>query len=87
MTERLAAELIEFIAAEVALEPGPLEAETDLLLTGMVDSLGVVQIVQWLEDRLGAEIDPADVTLENFQTVALMAAFARRLVAGHEARP
>jgi acyl carrier protein len=66
-------ELVALIVDEVGVHDGePVDAETDLLLTGIVDSLGVVQIVGWLEDRLGISIDPGDVTLENFQTVGRM---------------
>ena len=57
---------------------GPVEPETDLLLTGLVDSIGVVRIVTWLEDHLEIEIDPVDVVLENFQTVALMVDYVQR---------
>jgi acyl carrier protein len=74
--DELAAALLAMINAEVSLDPAEeVVADTDLLLTGLVDSLGVVQIVAWLEDRLGIEIDPSDVVLENFQTVELMLAF------------
>lgn len=55
-----------------------LSADTDLLLTGAVDSLGVIRITQWLEDDLGIVVDPAEVTLENFQTVDRMVAYTRR---------
>lgn len=73
---RLAAELVALIVDEVGVHDGePVDAETDLLLTGIVDSLGVVQIVGWLEDRLGIAIDPGDVTLENFQTVQRMVSY------------
>jgi acyl carrier protein len=46
-------------------------------MTGMVDSLGVVLIVEWIERRLDRTIDPADVVLENFQTVDAMMEFLR----------
>jgi len=72
-------ELIDFISGSVALADDPIDAETDLLLTGLVDSLGVVMIVGWIEAELGAAIDPADVVLENFQTVGQMVAFAATL--------
>ncbi len=79
MTFDLAAALCALIDSELSLDPSvPVLAETDLLLTGLVDSLGVVQIVAWLEERLGIEIDPMDVVLENFQTVQLMVEFCER---------
>lgn len=72
-------ELLAMINAEVSFDPSEeITPDTDLLLTGLVDSLGVVQIVAWMEDRLGIEIEPVDVVLENFQTVDRMLAFVKR---------
>ena len=72
-------QLIEMIAAEVSLDPShEITLETDLLLTGLVDSLGVVQIVGWIEDELGLDVDPLDVILDNFQTVGQMVAYIER---------
>lgn len=72
-------DLLKLISSEVSLDPSvPVESATDLLLTGLVDSLGVIEIVAWIEDRLGVEIDPVDVVLENFQTVELMVAYVCR---------
>lgn len=69
--------LTSFIADDVALEDYPVAGDTDLLLTGLVDSLGVVMIVNWIETTLGTTIDPADVVLENFQTIDQMLSFLR----------
>lgn len=71
-SDETASRLLGFINSEVSVSPEPIEAETDLLLTGAVDSLGVLRITQWMEDELGIEVDPADVTLDHFQTVAKM---------------
>jgi acyl carrier protein len=79
-TERLnglAEALTEMISTEITFGE-PVEPETDLLLTGLVDSIGVVRIVTWMEDHLEIEIDPVDVVLEKFQTVALMVGYAQR---------
>ncbi len=75
----LSEQLVTFITSEVAThEAEPITGSTDLLLTGLVDSLGVVRIVAWLEDTLAITIDPTDVTLEHFQTIDLMVAYATR---------
>ena len=63
--------LIDMIVGEITFGV-PVEPTTDLLLTGLVDSVGVLRVVAWLETELGIEIDPTDVLLENFQTVELM---------------
>ena len=73
-------DLLEFINAEVTLDASTqIAGETDLLLTGLVDSVGVIEIVGWLEDVAGVEIDPIDVVIDNFQTVDRMLALVDRL--------
>ena len=75
----IADDLLTFINDEISLDPTQeVGLETDLLLTGLVDSLGVVEIVAWIEDATGGTVDPSDVVLENFQTVQRMADFAAR---------
>ena len=78
MTDPLATDLLGFIRAEIAMTDDPLEAESDLLLGGAVDSLGVVRITHWLEDRLGAPVPAGDITLENFRSVAAISAYVER---------
>lgn len=73
--------LISLITDEIAPVGELIEADTDLLLTGAVDSLGVVRIVQWMEDEYDIRIDPTDVTLDNFQTVAAMVAYLEGRIA------
>lgn len=72
--------LLELLNDELSLDPSAVIAlDTDLLLTGLVDSLGVIQVVAWMEDELDASIDPVAVTLENFQTPGAMVRFAATL--------
>lgn len=72
MTSTAEQRLIEFIVDEVAMGIDEIDAETDLLLTGAVDSLGVIRITHWIEDELDIIVPPGDVILENFQTVGQM---------------
>lgn len=74
--DALAERLRAFIDDEIALD-GDVAGDTDLLLTGLVDSLGVVQIVGWIEDELETEIDPGDVVLEHFRSVDAMVGYLR----------
>lgn len=76
MIEAMPERLLRYINAEISVSPDPIALDTDLLLTGAVDSLGVVRVTQWLEDELGFEVDPVEVTLENFQSVSRMIAYA-----------
>lgn len=74
----LTSQLIKYVQEEVCVVELTLQADTDLLLTGAVDSLGVIRITQWLEDETGIDVDPADVTLENFQTIDRMVSYAKQ---------
>ena len=67
--------LIDFIQGEIVIDDILVDSETDLLLTGAVDSLGVIRITHWMEETAGITVDPGDVTLKNFQTVARMTAY------------
>jgi acyl carrier protein len=40
--------------------------EDDLLLSGLVDSLGVMRLVNHLEQQYSIKIPPEDVTIEHF---------------------
>ena len=67
--------LTRFIQDEIVMDEVEVDNETDLLLSGAVDSLGVIRITHWMEEQTGVTVDPGDVTLENFQTVAKMTAY------------
>ena len=69
--------LLAFVQNEVCADGVELTLDTDLLLTGAVDSLGVIRITQWIEDEAGIDVDPGDVTLENFQTIDQMLSYLR----------
>lgn len=75
MSTPLAEALTRFIQDEIVLDDVVIDGELDLLLTGAVDSLGVIRITHWMEETTGVVVDPGDVTLENFQTVDKMAAY------------
>ena len=56
-----------FILDEVLNRPDlRLSRDQDLLASGLVDSLGMVSLVDFIEERTGLDIPPEDVTLENF---------------------
>ena len=49
--------------------------DEDLVLTGLIDSLGVMALVAHLEKLRAAAIPAQDVTLENFRTINDMVAY------------
>ena len=73
----LADDLVDFIATDVALGAGFLDADTDLVMTGLIDSLGVMMVVEWLERRLAIVVDPNDVVIEHFASVTAIVDYLR----------
>lgn len=75
-------DLLAFISQDLlhGLSQGPLQPEDDLLGSGLVDSLGVMRIVAFVEKRYGIGVPPEDVRIENFLTVRQIADYlaARR---------
>lgn len=50
--------------------------QQDLLLSGMIDSLGVMSLVAFLEETYGIQIPFQDVTIENFTTIETITQYA-----------
>jgi acyl carrier protein len=48
----------------------------NLLNTGFLDSLGVLEIVDFLEETFGIVVDEDDFDLGNFQSISKIATFA-----------
>ncbi len=44
-------------------------AEVDLLDSGLLDSLGVVQLITRIQEKYGFEVDIDDIIPENFKSV------------------
>src|SRR5437660_1771149 len=56
----------------------PHSDDASFLKTGVIDSLGVVELVTFAGREFGIEVVQADVTPQNFDSVAKLAAFIRR---------
>lgn len=46
-----------------------LNPEADLLSAGVLDSLGILQMVAFIEERFGYQVPDEDVVFENFVSV------------------
>ena len=68
--------LIRFIAEEFLLDPETPDIPDDLNLieAGIVDSLGMLRLVAFLEEDLGVIIEPEAVTPENLCSIRSMLA-------------
>ena len=54
----------------------------DLLLSGLVDSIGVMRLVAFLEQTYAVRVPPQDLTVTNFTSVEAIDDYLERLGAG-----
>ena len=63
-------------------EPDDLTDEFELLEEGVLDSLGIMALVEYLEGAFDIVIDEDDIVAERFETIASIAALADTKLAG-----
>ena len=70
----------EFIAEELVLDEleDEIGHDEDLLTSGMIDSLGVMRLVGFIQDEFEISVPPEDVTIENFLTLATISNYIAR---------
>jgi acyl carrier protein len=54
-----------------------LKPEDDLLSAGILDSLGILQVVAFIEDRFGFQVPDEDVVFENFVSIDALAKYLK----------
>jgi acyl carrier protein len=64
-------------------EVGSLPATASLLESGLVDSMGVLELVTFLESTFPLQIADDEVMPENLDTIAAIVAFVRRKCVPH----
>jgi acyl carrier protein len=63
-----------------------LDHDTDLLASELIDSLGIVELIAFLESRYSIKIGDEDLDPENFRSVNSIARFVEgRIAAAQEA--
>lgn len=70
--------LIEFLTSELGIE-GPIDPQTELFSGGFLDSVSMVNLIGFIEQKTGETVQPADVTLENFDSVNQIIAYCKTL--------
>ena len=70
-TAKIKAFIVEEFMPDVPVED--LEDDYDLLTGGVVDSLGLLKVVAWLEDEFDIGVDDSELGPDSFRTVAAIA--------------
>jgi D-alanine--poly(phosphoribitol) ligase subunit 2 len=70
-------EIKEFIVEEFLpdITIHQFESDYDLLAGGVIDSLGLLKVIAWLEDRFQVVIDDLEIGPEDFRSVDAISQF------------
>jgi acyl carrier protein len=74
-------DILQFLEDELGVETDEIAGDTLLFSTGEIDSFALVTLMMFLETKGSFRINPADVTLDNLDSVDRIINFCRR----HEA--
>ena len=67
--------LTTFISEQLLNNSAAIDADTELLMSGILDSLAVMNLVSHIEKTIGKEIPPLDITLDNFSSVSAISRY------------
>ena len=69
----LSRDLCLYIGSELMDAPvDDLDRDEELLVSGLLDSLAIAQLIDYLEQRTGLDIPPQDLVADNFRSVSAM---------------
>ena len=74
------AELQEFIGQDLLSGQQEVGVEDNLLTDGLVDSVGAMRLVAFIEESLGVKVPPEEFTIENFRTINVLGDYLQRKV-------
>ena len=66
--------LEEFLAGE---DPEELQESTELMTTGILDSIGTLKLVTFLENEFGVQLEPYETDAEYLNTIGDIARLVR----------
>jgi acyl carrier protein len=76
----------DYISREIVQDPAllPLSNETSLLEEGILDSLGLLRLVMFLEEQFKITVGETDLLPENFDSVNTICAYLRAREPGRQ---
>lgn len=79
-TEAIASMLAQFVADELVGDGSKVELDENLLGDGLVDSLGMLRLVGFIESSFDVLVKPDQFTIENFRSLDVISGYVVRLI-------
>jgi acyl carrier protein len=79
--------IVAFMQRELLSPDQTVHSDDELLSGEILDSIGVLRLAAFVEEEFAISMQPADFVVENFQTVAVLAAYVLSSSASGNRRP
>ncbi len=73
--EALEARVRAFLSEQLNLHDAPIERDTELVTTGLLDSMDVVRLVAHLERTRGITIPDGDIDVDHFDSISKISSY------------
>ena len=67
--------LMDFLANTLHVDTADISAESELFSSGHIDSFSMIDLIEFIEATCNTRIKPAEITLDNLDTIARILAF------------
>lgn len=71
--------VFEFLEEDLGVDIGDIDEDSPLFSSQLIDSFALVTLMMFIEREAGIHIAPADVNLDNMDSVRRMVAYAARV--------
>lgn len=65
-----ASELLQFVHDELVDDATEVAVDDELLVSGLIDSLGLMRLIAFIDQDLGVDVPYGDIVIENFESIA-----------------
>ena len=79
--QRLSAFITKALVTKDAVDLDPAES---LLESGVLDSMGVIEVVSFIEKEFGVAVEDEEIVPENFESIRALARFVMSKMAGQD---
>jgi acyl carrier protein len=71
--------LMEYIRDEIVRNRGAvIKEDEDLLSSGVIDSLSILKLVSFVEERFGIQVPDEDVVYDNFKSISALTEYLQQ---------
>jgi acyl carrier protein len=83
MNPQIESQLRDFLAKNILFEEGcgDLTDDASLIAEGVIDSIGITELVEFIHGQFGFEVPMRDVVPANFDSIRQLAGYVRRRLA------